>query len=123
MKLFTVEEANELLPDLRRLMAGLDRTRSRLRQLEPEARRAAERATESGGTPFGIEYAAVVARSLVLTQQVLGLGVEIKDFEQGLCDFPHLRGGRIVYLCWKKGEPRIEWWHDVEAGFAGRQPL
>jgi hypothetical protein len=123
MKLFTVEEANALLPELRRLMAGLDRTRSRLRQLEPEARRAAERATESGGTPFGIEYARVVARSLVLTQQVLGLGVEIKDFEQGLCDFPHLRGGRIVYLCWKKGEPRIEWWHDVEAGFAGRQPL
>jgi len=49
--------------------------------------------------------------------------VEIKDFDQGLCDFPHLRGGKIVYLCWKKGESRIEWWHDVEAGFAGRQPL
>ena len=123
MKLFTVEEANALLPELRRLIAGLDRTRSRLQQLEPEAELAAERASEGGGTPFGIEYAAIVARSLTLTQQILGLGVEIKDFDQGLCDFPHLREGKIVYLCWKKGESRIEWWHDVEAGFAGRQPL
>ena len=123
MKLFTVEEANALLPELRRLLAGLDRTRSRLKQLEPEAQRAAERAAEGGGTPFGLEYAAVVARSLNLTQLILSLGVEIKDFDQGLCDFPHLRGGKIVYLCWKKGESRIEWWHDVEAGFAGRQPL
>jgi len=123
MKLFTVEEANALLPELRRLIAGLDRTRSRLQQLEPEAELAAGRASEGGGTPFGIEYAAIVARSLTLTQQILGLGVEIKDFDQGLCDFPHLREGKIVYLCWKKGESRIEWWHDVEAGFAGRQPL
>ena len=123
MKLFTVEEANALLPELRRLIAGLDRTRSRLQQLEPEAELAAERASEGGGTPFGIEYAAIVARSLTLTQQILGLGVEIKDFDQGLCDFPHLREGKIVYLCWKRGESRIEWWHDVEAGFAGRQPL
>ena len=56
-------------------------------------------------------------------QEIGGLGIEIKDFERGLCDFPHLRDGRVVYLCWQKGEDAIEWWHDIEAGFAGRQPL
>ena len=58
-----------------------------------------------------------------IAQEILSLGVEIKDFEQGLCDFPHWRDGRVVYLCWQRGEDRIEWWHDTDAGFAGRQPL
>ena len=123
MKLFTVEEANALLPQLRRLMTGLDRLKTKLRELAPEAQRAADQAVEGGGTPHGIEYAATVANFLGMTQEVLGLGVEIKDFERGLCDFPHLRDGKIVYLCWKRGESSIEWWHDIEAGFAGRQPL
>lgn len=123
MKIFTVEEANELLPQLRRLMVGVEQTRARLRELGPEAHAASERAIEGGGTPYGIEYAATVARFLGLTQDILNLGVEIKDFDRGLCDFPHLRDGKVVYLCWKRGESSIEWWHEIEAGFAGRQPL
>jgi hypothetical protein len=51
------------------------------------------------------------------------LGVEIKDLERGLCDFPSLRDGRVVYLCWLLGEDSIEWWHDTDTGFSGRQPL
>jgi hypothetical protein len=56
-------------------------------------------------------------------QAIIALGVQLKDFDSGLCDFPHLRDGRVVLLCWKQGEDRIAWWHEVEAGFAGRQPL
>lgn len=51
------------------------------------------------------------------------MGVELKDPDTGLVDFRCLREGRVVYLCWRLGEPRIEWWHELDAGFAGRQPL
>lgn len=50
-------------------------------------------------------------------------GCELKDLDAGLVDFPHHRDGQIVFLCWKRGEARIEYWHDLESGFAGRQPL
>ena len=58
-----------------------------------------------------------------IAQEILGLGVEIKDLDQWLIDFPSQRDGRVVYLCWRRGEENIEWWHDMDAGFAGRQPL
>ena len=123
MKLFTLEEANALLPQLRRLLTRLDNLKKRLRAMAPDAQVASEKAVEGGGTSRGVQYAAAVAGFLEITQEILGLGVEIKDFERGLCDFPHLRNGKIVYLCWQRNEPRVEWWHDIEAGFAGRQPL
>ena len=62
-----------------------------------------------------------------LTQSIAELeamGVQLKDFERGLVDFPSLRDGRVVLLCWQMGEgDELEWWHDVDAGFAGRTPL
>ena len=123
MKLFTVEEANATLPQLRKLLTDLDRLKISLREMAPDAQTASEKASEGGGTHRGVEYARAVASFLEVTQEVLGLGVEIKDFERGLCDFPHLRDGKVVYLCWQRNESRVEWWHDVEAGFAGRQPI
>jgi hypothetical protein len=54
---------------------------------------------------------------------VQALGIEVKDIERGLIDFRHQREGRDVYLCWMLGEQDIAWWHPVETGFAGRQPL
>jgi hypothetical protein len=123
MKLFTVEEANALLPQLRNLLINLDALKGKLLLMAPDAQAASAKAVEGGGTPRGIEYASAVAGFLEITQEILGLGIEIKDFERGLCDFPHLRDGKVVYLCWQRHESRVEWWHDVEAGFAGRQPL
>ena len=82
MKLFTVEEANALLPQLRRLLAALERSRAELSRLEPEAQQASERASESGGTRHGGAYAAALISLLNVTQDILGLGVEIKDFEK-----------------------------------------
>lgn len=55
--------------------------------------------------------------------ELLDLGVEPKNGLEGLVDFPAMIDGRLVYLCWKLGEPEIRYWHDLEAGFAGRQPL
>lgn len=50
-------------------------------------------------------------------------GIELKGLDEGLVDFPSERDGRPIYLCWRMGEDRIEWWHDIDSGFAGRQPL
>ena len=123
MKLFTLEEANTLLPRLRRLFAALQQERAVLQRLSAEAKRAHERATVNGGTLYGQRYAQALFHVLDHLQTIASLGVEIKDLERGLCDFPALREGRVVYLCWLFGEDRIEWWHDLETGFAGRQPL
>lgn len=123
MKIFSLEEANAMLPTLRRLLGEIGEARQVLRRLEPEARRAAERAAENGGTSGGLRYAAALTQFLACAQEILSLGIEIKDFDRGLCDFPHLRDGKVVYLCWEQGEDTIEWWHDIEAGFAGRKPL
>ena len=123
MKLFTLEEANTMLPELRRLFAGIKAERAVLQRFAPEAKRAHQHANEGGGTEVGQRYAHALYTVMDRMQTIHSLGVEIKDIERGLCDFPALREGRVVYLCWVLGEDCIEWWHDLESGFAGRQPL
>jgi len=122
MKLFTLEEANTLLPELKRLFGRIDEARATLKRLAPEAERASE-SQGGGGTTYGFQYASALATFIASAQEILSLGIEIKDFDNGLCDFPHERDGKVVYLCWRRGEEDIEWWHDLDAGFAGRQPL
>jgi hypothetical protein len=59
-----------------------------------------------------------------LTTDLHELGVELKDYSRGLIDFPSLKNDRVVYLCWQLGEGHsIQWWHEIDAGFAGRHPL
>jgi hypothetical protein len=65
-------------------------------------------------------YARTIAAGI---REVVGQGIELKDIDRGLIDFPSPREGRVVYLCWRLGERRIRYWHEVDAGFAGRQPL
>jgi len=122
MRLFTLEEANALLPEVNRLFTGIDESRAILRRMAPEAKRASE-SQGGGGVAHGFQYADALATFIASAQEILSLGIEIKDFDKGLCDFPHEREGKIVYLCWRRGEEIIEWWHDLDTGFAGRQPL
>ena len=66
----------------------------------------------------------LVARNEQMVAEVSDLGVQLKDHSRGLIDFPSMRDGRVVLLCWQLGErDEIEFWHETEAGFAGRQPL
>lgn len=66
----------------------------------------------------------LAAEIRALVQTIADMGVEVKDLDAGLIDFPSVRRGRGIYLCWKLGEgERIEWWHDLHAGFAGRRPI
>jgi len=124
MKLFTVEEANAVLPFVRPKLERLRTLYSRISILREQATAAAA-ASESGG---GMAGGSVYVQSLYdigrITTELGELGVQLKDYTRGLIDFPSMRDGKIVLLCWQLGErEEIEWWHDTEAGFAGRQRL
>ena len=125
MKIFSVEEANALIPAVRRIVKSIKRLHGRLSSSQAAARYAAEGADAGGGgMPEGPRYVAVLMDLAERTSELETLGVQLKDYERGLIDFPSLRDGRVVLLCWQLGEgDQVEWWHDVDAGFAGRQPL
>jgi len=125
MKLFTLEEANALLPAVREILRRIQSSRRRLSAYRDQAKLAAEGAEQGGG---GMEGGGLYAKILTkLTDEIAELdaiGVQLKDFDRGLVDFPSLRDGRVVLLCWQLGEgDQLEWWHDMDAGFAGRTPL
>lgn len=129
-KLFTPEEANASLPlvraiveDLRRLCREVIERRERLSFL-------LERRGPAGQDPYQEELSQVeeeLERDSVRLQEYVDelrqLGIEPKSPIDGLVDFPAMLDGRLVYLCWKVGEPEVLYWHDLEAGFQGRQPL
>ena len=125
MKLFNIEEANALLPTVRGILLRIRRAYRSLVSYQDEARHAAEGAERGGGGMVdGPHYVSQVIELLASAGELETLGVQLKDQQRGLIDFPSLRDGRVVLLCWHLGEgDQIEWWHDVEAGFAGRQPL
>lgn len=125
MKLFTLEEANALLPAVRQILLRIRRARQRLATLASEAKLAAENAEQGGGgMTEGVLYASLLVDFTNELAELESLGVQLKDFERGLIDFPSLREGRVVLLCWQLGEgDEVEWWHDVDAGYAGRTPL
>jgi hypothetical protein len=125
MKIFTIEEANALLPTVRKVLLNLQRARRKLALYGERAKKAAEGAESGGGgLAEGPLYAQLLLKLTELMSNLESLGVQLKDLERGLIDFPSLRDGRVVLLCWQLGEgDELEWWHDVDAGFAGRTPL
>ena len=125
MKLFTIEEANALLPSVREILQRIQRSRRRLATYRRAAKSAAEGAEQGGGgMEGGALYATLLTQFTTEMSELEALGVQLKDFDRGLVDFPSLRDGRVVLLCWQLGEgDQLEWWHDMEAGFGGRTPL
>lgn len=125
MKIFSLEEANALLPKVQDITKRIQRSHRQVFSYQSEAKLAAEAAElGGGGIEYGTDYAALLVRLTSLVSDLEALGVQLKDFGRGLVDFPSLREGRVVLLCWQLGEgDKIEWWHDVEAGFGGRTPL
>jgi len=126
-KLFRIEEANAAVPQLALWIERLQRGALRL---EAEMRALA--------TARGVALEAIATEDLlrerptarVLVEELDGIvreieesGVHLKDIRLGLVDFPAERDGEVVYLCWQFGEPEVAFWHRVEEGFAGRQPL
>jgi hypothetical protein len=131
-RIYTVEEANDLLPLVRRTFDIVDERREELEELA-HGLEVLELVATSGATQKNPDYQQyretklffdnAVAEVQGLLTRITDLGVEIRDLETGLVDFYSMRDGRVVFLCWKRGEDRITHWHTVESGFAGRQPI
>jgi hypothetical protein len=122
-RLFTVEEANALLPTLRETLDEIALHRDALRERAPEMEPILRAATENGGGRAGSEYGVEAYKLYLAIARITDLGVVLKDLDMGLLDFPHEREGRVVFLCWHPPEESVEYWHDLDAGYAGRQPL
>jgi len=122
-RVFTLNEANRLLPQLEELLTEIKRHRKFLVSIESEIKKASGHAAQSGGSPFGPSYLKTLERVIKTIEQINDMGVLVKDLDKGLCDFAHMMDGRVVYLCWKLGESEIGWGHETSTGFAGRQPL
>ncbi len=117
-RLYSVEEANRLLPrlvhELELIRESLAVLRKASASLPPGSR------MDDGPTPLS---AAALQQLHAAERRLAEMGAELKDVDQGLFDLPGLNGDRVVFLCWKEGEPEIAWFHDLAAGFAGRQRL
>ncbi|MGH9340265.1 MAG: DUF2203 domain-containing protein [Acidobacteriota bacterium] len=122
-RFFTIDEARQALPVVRELVGQAMALSEQLESYRGLVEKLAQSAQSNAGSPGGTTY----VRLLMALQQCLGkiqeAGCLVKSVEDGLIDFPHLRGGREVYLCWKYGEDDIHFWHETDAGFAGRTPL
>ena len=119
---FTVEEANALL---RRVEPVLGQLRNAKALLTDEEAHSA--LTEASATNGGGDEGRQVGEAFVEVRRLLSAlhqaGIVVRDIDRGLIDFPSLRNGQEVYLCWELGEDEITHWHEIESGYGGRQPL
>ena len=118
-KYFTVEEANRALPYVARVTDDIARHYRTVIDL----RRQVEQAGEDDDAAPRREYEKAMDQLNDLIDELQQVGVELKDFEQGLIDFPAVYQDREIYLCWKRGEDKIVAWHEIDAGYAGRQDV
>lgn len=131
MKTFTVEEAQSLLPVLESLLKRAAEGKQASEEVEAALSELARRIYVSGGMKVDVaavasqraEMEAHLERVRESLAEIDSIGVQVKDIESGLLDFPCRLDDQVVLLCWRKGEPAIEHWHTVESGFQGRQPL
>jgi len=121
-KHYTLEEANGLLPQIRLWLDRLNRVREELHRYEQRLSGLTEQGNDIGG-----ETVNKWIRSLADTQELLAefqkREIFIKDLERGLLDFPAIIGDKEVFLCWEQDEDAVEFWHDLETGFGGRERL
>ncbi|MGH7906257.1 MAG: DUF2203 domain-containing protein [Candidatus Binataceae bacterium] len=125
-KLFTAEQANELIPRLEVLMRELQIETHRLRSAIgalTSADSSLQDADLAGILELHPELNEIAAKMTDLAAQVESFGCFLKDIDQGLVDFPFEYDGNVALLCWQYGEPHIIAWHSIEGGFGGRQPL
>ena len=130
MRHFTPDEANAALEHVRPLVERLVAQRSEhIAALERQEELERKIRGNGGGIPPAELASATaevdgLARQLArLVDEITGHGAQVKDRDSGLIDFPALRHGETVLLCWQLGEDEIAWWHTVDDGFAGRRPL
>jgi hypothetical protein len=127
-RLFTLEEARALLPTVRQLLAEIQAAKG---EVDTKGADLGRLMALTGGNGHlegdlarardAVEYAAGDLQDRIA--ELEDIGVELKGIDEGLCDFPSLREDRVVYLCFRLGEDDIDYWHELDTGFGGRQPL
>ena len=122
-RVFSLYEANQLIPQLQSHLTTVQQRKGVIIQTREEVQKASAKAGYGGGTPVGSHYVKSLQDISANLRAIHELGVVVKDIDLGLCDFPHMRDGRIVYLCWKLGEKEIRWWHELTTGYKDRCPL
>ena len=120
---FTLQEANEALKTVRPLMDEVQTIRGKILASQPEAWPAIEKSAGNGGNRALSRLVDDFEKLDVIIRQILDTGAQIKDINTGLLDFSALKDGREVFLCWQYGEGDIAFWHEIDAGYAGRQPI
>jgi hypothetical protein len=131
MKTFTLDEAQSLLPVVESLLKRAIEGKREAENVEASLLDLARRIYLNGGmrvdtakvTEQRAEIEAHMKQARETVAEIDAIGVQVKDLENGLLDFPCRLDDQVVLLCWKMGEPSIEHWHSVESGFQGRQPL
>jgi hypothetical protein len=131
MKTFTLDEAQALVPVLESLLKRAIEAKTAAESIEQDRQRLAQRVFLTGGMHIDVvevgrqrtAMEALVQRAKDAVAEIDAIGVQVKDLDTGLLDFPFSLDGDVVLLCWKMGETRITHWHTVEAGFRGRQPV
>jgi hypothetical protein len=125
-KLFSTDDADELIPTLEGLIRDLQVHAGTLRERIQEIVRADEQ-IDSLRLPQIIErhpeLRPVTTRMAEIAEQIESLGCFLKDIDQGLVDFPSELGDEVVFLCWQSGEPRVMAWHPIDRGFGDRRPI
>ncbi len=122
MKLFTIEEATALLPAIIPKLAEIKKRYSIIEASRTDAAAAAGASNFGGGMKGGSAYVNTLYIVGKIASELHELGIELKDHNRGLIDFPSMRGDRLVYLCWQEDDgDEIHWWHEIDTGFAGRQ--
>ncbi|NJN83466.1 MAG: DUF2203 domain-containing protein [Caldilineaceae bacterium] len=122
-KFYTLVEARALLPRVREMMHQAQQARQEIMRLRPVAWPALRDAATNGGSQAAGELFMQFSRLETNLKGIMALGITIKDVDSGLVDFLGRRNGRDIYLCWRYGEDDIRFWHDIDAGFAGRRPI
>lgn len=127
MRYFTVEEARALVPRLRGLLTALQVEKRNVTEEVAALQRLTPAMRADGYAGQAIRHEMRIDRLVAAMRdklnQIQKMGVEVKDLDVGLVDFPSLREGRVVYLCWRVDEPTVDYWHELDAGYRGRQPL
>jgi len=120
---YTPAEANNLLEVVRPMVGELIKIGGRIREHQPEIWLVVEKSAGNGGNPTLSKMLPDFDRLDAILHRLQDMEIEVKDLSTGLIDFPAVKDGRVIYLCWKYDEGSIQFWHEVEAGFAGRQPI
>ena len=121
-KHYTVEEAREMLPQIRKSLDELNRHRRRVTQLDQRLGQLLAVGDDLGGESVNdwIKNLSGIQKNLAWFQK---REIQVKDLDRGLVDFPAIMGGKEVFLCWEQDEEDIEFWHDLDTGYAGRERL